>query len=191
MLSLEAVRLIAQTYEELKQENIEASRPLETMRWAYQQTCAGKDPWTGLGCFSHAWYGYAKDNRAALISEPLEKPEQETEHTRRWAAFCAASVEFLCERYHVPCPHWVYDPSYTLPDPWWRTPQAADPGMQADLRRTTPAPFKRRNIFCGNRIFQNKYEQFEWTQEAMEKGLTDPNDIRSYVHQKEVSIHGG
>lgn len=126
-----------------------------------------------------------------MVSEPLEKPEQETEHTRRWAAFCAASVEFLCERYHVPCPHWVYNPSYTLPDPWWRTPQAADPSMQADLRSTTPAPFKRRNIFCGNRIFQNKYEQFEWTQEAMEQGLTDSNEIRSYVYQKEVSIHGG
>lgn len=191
MLSLEDVRLIAETYEQLRKENIEASMPLETMKWAYQQTCAGKDPWTGLGCFSHAWYGYARDRRAELVSEPIERPEQETEHTRRWAAFSAASVEFLCERYHVPCPEWVHDPAYTLAEPWWRTLHEAGPKMQKSLRETTPAPFARRNIFCGNRIFQNKYELFEWTKEAMEMGLTTPGDISAYVHQKEVEIHGG
>lgn len=191
MLSLEALQNIAQTYEDLMKENLESCVPLETMKWAYQQTCAGKDPWTGLGCFRHAWYGYARNNRAALVSEPLEKPEQETEYTRRWAAFSAASVRFLCERYHVPCPDWVYDPSYILPTPWWRTPREADPNRQERLRKTTPAPFTRRNIFCGQRIFQNNYEQFEWTKEAMEKGITDPNEIRNSVHQKEVTVHGG
>lgn len=170
---------------------METPRTLETMGWAYRQTCAGKDPWTGLGCFSHAWYGYARDNRAALVNEPLEKPEHETEHTRRWGAFSAASVEFLCERYNVPCPEWVYDPSYTLSEPWWRTLRADDPVIQESLRKKTPAPFARRNIFCGNRIFQNKYELFEWTREAMKKGMTDPNEIRAYVHEKEVSVHGG
>ena len=181
---------MVQTYEELKSENIEASRTLETMRWAYQQTCAGEDPWTGLGCFSHAWYGYARDNRATLVREPLEKPEQETEHTRRWAAFSAASVEFLCKLYNVPCPEWVYDPTYTLPEPWWRTPREADPDMQEYLRKTTPPPFTRRNIFCGNRIYQNKYEMAEWTREALMKGITDSNEISTYIHDKERSIHG-
>jgi|GEM_PF-637154 hypothetical protein len=191
MLSLETIQSIAEMYEELWKVDVESYMPLETMKWAYQQTCAGKDPWTGLGCFSHAWYGYARDRRADLVREPIEKPEQETEHTRRWAAFSAASVEFLCERYHVPCPEWVHDPTYTLAQPWWRTLHEAGPEMKKSLRETTPTPFARRNIFCGNRIFQNKYELFEWTKEAMEMGMTEPGDICGYVHQKEVEIHGG
>lgn len=191
MLSPESILLMLQMYEELSQKNADTPRTLETMRWAYRQTCAGKDPWTGLGCFSHAWYGYARGNRAALVNEPLEKPEHETEHTRRWAAFSAASVEFLCALYNVPCPEWVYDPAYTLPEPWWHTLHEPDPGMQENLLKTTPAPFARRNIFCGNRIFQNKYEMAEWAGEAILKGITDPHEISIYVHDKEKSVHGG
>src|SRR6266704_3112958 len=71
MLSPETIRLMAQTYEEWMQDPATLSRPLETMQWAYQHICAGEDPWTGLGSFSHAWYGYAKDRRAALVTEPL------------------------------------------------------------------------------------------------------------------------
>ncbi len=56
MLSPETIRLMAQTYEEWMQDPSALSRPLETMKWAYQQICAGEDPWTGLGSFSHAWY---------------------------------------------------------------------------------------------------------------------------------------
>jgi hypothetical protein len=69
-----------------------------TMARAYQDICAGEDPWTALGNFTNAWYDYAKAMRAALVCEPLAKPETETEHSRHWAAFCAASVEFLCDR---------------------------------------------------------------------------------------------
>ncbi len=89
-------------------------KTIQTMAWAYQQICEGEDPWTALGNFKNAWYDYAKDIRAALVSEPLGKPEPATEHTRHWGAFCAASVEFLCDRYEVPCPEWVYEPCYTL-----------------------------------------------------------------------------
>ncbi len=190
MLSPETIRLMAQTYEEWMQDPSAPSRPLETMKWAYQQICAGEDPWTGLGSFSHAWYGYAKGRRAELVNEPLVKPEQETEYTHRWGAFCAASVEFLCERYQVPCPDWVHDPYYTLETPWWHTMRADDPSIREHTRRTTPAPFARRNIFCTNRLFQNKYEMYEWTQEARAKGITDPGEIWRYARDKEISIHG-
>ena len=113
MLSPETIRLMAQTYEEWMQDPSALSRPLEKMRWAYQHICAGEDPWTGLGSFSHDWYGYAKGRRVALVSEPLVQPMQETEYTRRWGAFCAASVEFLCERYDIPCPDWPA--THTIP----------------------------------------------------------------------------
>jgi hypothetical protein len=97
MLSPETIQLMAQTYEEWMQDPSALSRPLETMQWAYQPICAGADPWTGLGSFSHAWYGYAKARRTAFV---------------------------------------------------------------------------RRNIFCTNRPFQNKYEMYKWTQEARAKGIT-------------------
>ena len=86
---------------------------MQTMAWAYQQICAGEDPWTALGNFTNAWYGYARDMRSALVSEPLAEPEQGTDHTLRWGAFCAASVAFLCDRYAVPCPQWVHLSCYT------------------------------------------------------------------------------
>jgi hypothetical protein len=54
----------------------------------------------------------------------------------------------------------------------------------------TPAPFARRNIFCSNRLFQNKYEMFEWTMEARAKGMTDLGEIWRYARDKEISIHG-
>ena len=182
--------LLAQIHEEWMHDPSLRPNKHETMRWAYQQICAGKDPWTGLGSFKHTWYGYAKNIRADLVREPLELPEQETKYTRQWAAFCAASVEFLCERYNVACPEWVYDPHYTLEIPWWHSQRADDPTIQEDLLKTTPAPFARRNVFCGNRLFQNKYEMYEWTQEARSKGLKDPGAIWRYARDKEIAIHG-
>src|SRR5579859_7960322 len=159
MLSPKAIKLLAQLHEELIQTPA-PSRPLETMRWAYQQICAGKDPWTGLGSFSHAWYGYAKDRRAELVKDPLIKPELETEYTHRWGVFCAASVEFLCTCYQISCPDWIYDSYYTLETPWWHARHTDDPAIREDLIKITPLPFAHRNIFCTNRLFQNKYEMY-------------------------------
>lgn len=163
---------------------------IQTMKWAYDSLCSGEDPWTALGNFTNAWYGYAKHMRTDLVSEPLVLPEQETKHTHRWAAFCAASVDFLCDRYKVPCPDWVYDPYYTLETPWWKTKHTQDQSMREYLLKVTPGPFARRNIFCTNRLFQNKFEMYEWWQEAREKGITDPGEISSYIKAKEISIHG-
>src|SRR5207253_7684444 len=84
----------------------------QTMAWAYDKICAGCRAWTALGNFMNAWYGYAPDRRESLISEPIRQPARETLRTKRWGAFCAASVEFLCERYYIPCPLWVHDTRY-------------------------------------------------------------------------------
>lgn len=164
----------------------------QTMARAYAQICEGEiDPWIALGNFRNAWYGYAKDIRPDLVSEPIAQPEQETEYTYQWGAFCAASVEFLCNCYGVPCPQWVYNPRYTLATPWWQTYRASDPDHRAKLAETTPEPFARRNIFCGNRLYQNKYEMSAWTQEARAKGITDPGEVWKYARAKEIAIHGG
>lgn len=164
---------------------------IQTMSRAYQQISAGEEPWIALGNFRNAWFGYAKDIRANLVNEPPAELEQDTEHIRRWRAFCAASVEFLCDRYEVPCPAWVHDPRYTLETPWWHTEHLSSLSIRERLQRTTPEPFARRNIFCGNRLYQNKYEMSAWAQEARAKGITNPQEVYRYARQKEISIHGG
>ncbi len=50
------------------------------------------------------WFDYAKDLRAELVATPLSLPEEAKQQQHRWAAFCAASVEYLCARSSVPCP---------------------------------------------------------------------------------------
>lgn len=164
---------------------------LQTIAEAYRQICDGEEPWIALGNFRNAWYGYAKDRRDALVSEPLEKSAQNTEVANRWGAFCAATVEFLCERYDIPCPQWVHDPRYTLETPWWYTERADDPKIRKRLMQTTPEAFARRKILCGNRLYQNKYEMSAWVQEARAQGITDPGEVWRYARQKEISIHGG
>lgn len=159
-----------------------------TMQRAYTEICQGEDPWTALGNFINAWYDYARGIRADLVSEPPVQPAQKTEYACRWAAFCAASVDFLCERYSVPCPAWVSDPRYILQQPW--SGSNSFPAISEQHVATTPSAFARRNIFCGNGLFRNKYEIFEWMLEARSKGITDLQDIRRYARQKERSMHG-
>jgi hypothetical protein len=140
------------------------------MAIAYAEICQGEDPWIALGNFINDWFDYAKDRREQLVADPLNVPELLTLDLQRWAAFCAASVEWLCQRYTVPCPAWVHHPIYTLPEPWFYYPQARflngeDPErlqrLQERLIQQTPEPFTRRNVYCGNRMFDNKYELAE------------------------------
>jgi hypothetical protein len=60
---------------------------VQTMARAYQHICTGEEPWIALGNFRNAWYGYAKDDRLALVSDPITEPELNTIHTRRWGGF--------------------------------------------------------------------------------------------------------
>ena len=126
----------------------------------------------------------------ALPIYSLTSPEPETRHTRHWGAFCAASVEYLCDLFHQPCPEWVRDPYYILEEPWWNILRANDPEAQAYIEKTTPPSFARRNIFCSNRLYQNKYEMYEWIHEAITKGMTDIHEIHRYARQKEINLYG-
>ena len=92
-----------------------------------------------------------------LVSEPLPEAPSD-EYCRRWAAYCAASVEHLCAKYSEPCPQWVHDPKYVLATPWY----GDHPEHMHDwVRSTTPEEFKRRNIYSGDRMFRNKWELAE------------------------------
>ncbi|HET8851401.1 MAG TPA: hypothetical protein VFN02_02665, partial [Ktedonobacteraceae bacterium] len=68
---------------------------LQTMALTYQEICQGERPWVALGNFMNDWFDYAKDRRAQLVVDPISLPQEPTTDTCRWAAFCAASVEWL------------------------------------------------------------------------------------------------
>jgi len=135
------------------------------MALTFQAICQGERPWVALGNFMNEWFDYARKQRAQLVADPLALPETPDLHTLRWAAFCAASVEWLCTQYGVPCPTWVQNDAYSLPDPWFDSPGADIRRVRERLRQQTPEPFTRRNIFCGNRVFANKYEFAEHYQQ--------------------------
>jgi len=137
---------------------------LYTMARAYADIRAGALPWVALGTFMNEWFAYAVDRREALMAEPIQAPIQgghgHEARLRRWAALCAAAVEHLCAREGISCPMWARDPVYTLAEPWYAfdAPGAHRDDVRAHLRRVTPEPFRRRNIYCGDRVFANKYE---------------------------------
>ena len=134
---------------------------LQTMAFTYQEICQGVRPWVALGNFMNDWFDYAKDRRAELVAEPILLPDSPSDETFRWAVFCAASVEYLCERNATSCPSWVYLPVYCLAEPWFNSLGAHKPEVREWLIDTTPEPFTRRHIYCGNRMFANKYELAE------------------------------
>jgi hypothetical protein len=80
-MQFETLRMMAQEYADRHKEPALLPAIIDTMKYAYQRICLGEDPWTALGDFSNAWYGYAKHIRPDLVKEPLSKPEQETDYT--------------------------------------------------------------------------------------------------------------
>jgi hypothetical protein len=140
------------------QEVIETGVTPQTFQRSYAEIVAGEDAWYSLGIFMHQFFGYYSHRRAELVAEAIEIPEAATLDQTRWAAFCAASVEYLCKKYGLIVPAWSMEPQYTLAAAWFYGIGADRLQVQEKLRERTPEEFTRRNIFCGDRIFQNKYE---------------------------------
>ena len=140
----------------------EKRRSIQTLAEAYRQIRRGTKPWIALNEFFHEWLDYSREQRGALIAEPiLSNPRRghESPELWRWAVFCVAAAEYLCTRDGVPCPKWLTDPAYTLREPWYRfgDPSASSPDVRERLERTTPEPLRRRNILGGGRVFADKY----------------------------------
>lgn len=134
---------------------------IQTIRMTYQRIVQGERPWTALGDFLNYWFAYAPDSRFDMVKEPLEVPDEVTLEYHQWAVFCAATVEYLCKQHNIPCPDWVFNSNYALAEPWFMGLGAQKPQVQTRLRLETPEQFARRNIYCGNRMFANKYELAE------------------------------
>ena len=115
-------------------------------------------PWVAIGDFLDEWRRSEREDRLALVEgaiasrDTTTQPAATTDETlflQRWAAFCAATVEWLCWQSQLPWPSWTDREEYHLQAPWFLYP--------GDLLRpwqlvSTPAPFKMRNIFGGDRF---------------------------------------
>ena len=73
-----------------------------TIEETFKQIYKRETPWVALGNFLNDWWVYAIDYREEMIKTPLPSTTNATMH--RWAAFCAAMVEWLCQQDNVPCP---------------------------------------------------------------------------------------
>jgi hypothetical protein len=127
--------------------------PIHPIAEVVAQIDQGENPWVCLSSFLHDWWCYAADARRDLIKKPPSPPH--TDEGKRWATFCAAAVEELCSKTSFPCPAWVSREEYTLAKPWF---YFAPSSQQNPFHSPTPEPFRRRNIFVGASVLDNKYE---------------------------------
>jgi hypothetical protein len=135
-------------------------RRTTTLAQAYHALCQGEAPWVALGAFLHAWAEAYLDERLRLVEEPLVMPDRANAEHWRWAVFCAGAVEWLCAQAQLPCPTWAGDPCLRLDAPWYDfdSPGSGKEEVRRLLQQTTPEPLRRRNVWCGDRVFATKYE---------------------------------
>jgi hypothetical protein len=133
----------------------------QTIQKTYQDIKNGDDPWVAIGDFSHDWYGNYPEpaQRMALVAEPIAIPAAASVELRQWAAFCAASVEYLCQEAAIAIPSWIHNSSYTLSieEAFYTSPLAYKQRVRERLEQEAPEAFRKRNVFCSERIYANKY----------------------------------
>lgn len=139
-------------------------RYLQTMKLSFEQICQGLPPWVPLGNFMNDWYELHIDCREQLLADPL--PDEYPAEYHYWAVFCAASAEWFARKYSVDCPSWVYVPQYKLETPHFSSEKEA---LHEYYLTRTPEEFTRRNIFCGDRMFANKWEALDGLLERRRK----------------------
>ena len=115
-------------------------------------------PWVAIGDFLDEWRRSERGDRLALVHEaipPLGEFHPSIAHDtdvlflQRWAAFCAATVEWLCWQSDLAWPAWTSREEYHLQTPWFL--------YSGELLRpwqlvAAPAPYKMRNIFGGDHM---------------------------------------
>jgi len=106
-------------------------------------------PWVAIGDFLDDWRFTDAADRPELVREGIGPAAGDALDLRRWAAFCAAMVEWLCWQDDLPFPVWTSHDEYRLADPWFLYPGDL---LRAWQLASTPAPFKMRNIFGGDQM---------------------------------------
>lgn len=61
----------------------------------------------------------------------------------------------------MPVPEWVTNPIYVLSkeEAFYASPLAYKQRVRERLQNEAPEPFKRRNVFCSERVYANKYTE--------------------------------
>ena len=121
----------------------------QTGRQTLDRIRGGTLPWVAVGDFLDDWQRADRAQRGRMIEEPPGETSTTEEH--RWAAFIAAAIDQLAweAEPRIEPPPWVRDTRYVLPEPWFLLP-----GWRLRMHQLvdTPAAFKRRNIYGGDRI---------------------------------------
>lgn len=108
---------------------------------------SGTDGWVAIGDFVDSWNRAARADRADLVAiAPRSR-----DGTRRWFALVAAAVDHLVRTSapEIDLPPWVVSRATVLDEPWFLLPGTS---LRMHQLVDTPAAFKSRNIFGGDRI---------------------------------------
>lgn len=120
----------------------------QTIEETFNRIREESSPWVPIGDFLDDWRRSEPEDRIELVSMGIASAGLDPE-LQRWAAFCAAMVEWLCWQDGIPFPSWTIRDEYKLPDPWFLYPGDL---LRAWQLASTPTPFRMRNIFSGDQV---------------------------------------
>ncbi len=121
----------------------------QTIAETFERILSGTTRWVAIGDFLDDWRRSAVEDRIELAEAPIAQAS--TIEMLRWAAFCASMVEWLCWQDSLPFPTWTDQECYVLQEPWFIYDGYR---LRAWQLVTTPAAFKTRNIYGGDRMLE-------------------------------------
>jgi hypothetical protein len=131
---------------------------IQTLAQTYEKLSGGEDFRESIGEFMNAFFLHAVKQRQQLLDDaPCFQEEALTDQQRSWLAFVAGSAEYLARRYKLRCPEWAMNQAHCLPEPWFPPACEVFPGLKEEFLESTPEPFRKRNVFCGDHIFSNPH----------------------------------
>lgn len=119
----------------------------QTAEETFSRISNGTTPWVAIGDFLDDWRTSAVQDRLELVNAPIAHAS--TPELQKWAAFIAAMVEWLCWQDGLPFPEWTDQQGYILTEPWFLYNGR---NLRAWQLVATPALFKMRNIYGGDRM---------------------------------------